>query len=117
MGNEVVITVEGLLWICGAIISIGGASAIISKWIAPVRTLKKDVDNKVGREEFETLKQSVETLRGYQLSDHKELQKVEVGIEKICKCTLAITDHELTGNSVDKLREAKDEMQDYLIQK
>ena len=117
MGDEVVITVEGLLWFCGAIITIGGAIAIISKWLAPVRELRKSVDDKVSRCEYEALKQEVETLKGYQISDHKELQKVETGIEKICKCTLAITDHELTGNSVDKLREAKDEMQDYLIQK
>lgn len=117
MESEVVITVEVLLWICGAIITIGGATAIIGKWFAPVRTLRKDVDDKVGREEFDRFKQSVETLKNYQITDHKELKKVEVGIEKICKCTLAITDHELTGNSVDKLREAKDEMQDYLIHK
>lgn len=117
MENEIVITVQGLLWVCGAIITIGGATAIISKWLTPVRVLRKDVDKKVDREEFDTLKREVELVKKYQISDHKELQKVETGIEKICKCTLAITDHELTGNSVDKLREAKDEMQDYLIQK
>lgn len=33
------------------------------------------------------------------------------------KALLAIIDHELNGNSVDKLREAKDELQSYLIDK
>ncbi len=101
MGNEIVITVEGFLWICGAVVLVGGAAAIIAKVFAP----------------FQKLKERVDALEKRFDGDHKELQKVEVGIEKICKCTLAITDHELTGNSVDKLREAKDEMQDYLIQK
>lgn len=101
MWNNVVITVEGLLWLCGAIALIGGAIALIAKFFAPFGDLKKRVA---------ALEQKFE-------GDHEELKKVETGIEKICKCTLAITDHELTGNSVDKLREAKDEMQDYLISK
>lgn len=117
MGSEVVITVEGLLWFCGAIITVGTAVTLIAKFVAPFRKMKKDIDGKVNRCEFEKLKQTVETLKNSQDKDHGKLEKVETGIEKICKCTLAITDHELTGNSVDKLREAKDEMQDYLIQK
>lgn len=108
MGNEIVITVETFLWFLGTITAIGAASAVISRWFAPFRKLKEEVN---------TLKNDLEGLKVYQNTDHAELKKVEVGIEKICKCTLAITDHELTGNSVDKLRAAKDEMQDYLIQK
>lgn len=108
MTNEIVITVETLLWILGVITAVGAASAVISGWFAPFRKLKGEV---------ESLKKEFDGLRNYQNCDHAELKKVEIGIEKICKCTLAITDHELTGNSVDKLRAAKDEMQDYLIQK
>lgn len=108
MANEIIITIEGILWACGAIAIVGGAIAIITRCFAPFRNL---------RTEFEALKKEFDGLKNYQNIDHAELKKVEVGIEKICKCTLAITDHELTGNSVDKLREAKDEMQDYLIQK
>lgn len=101
MWENVVITVEGLLWVCGAIVVIGSVIAMVVKCFAP----------------FNKLKARVDALEKKFDGDHKELEKVELGIEKICKCTLAITDHELTGNSVDKLREAKDEMQDYLIQK
>ncbi len=101
MGNEIVVTVEGVLWFCGAVGIIGGAITIIAKIFKP----------------FSDLKKRVTALEQNQVKDHKNLEKLETGIEKICKCTLAITDHELTGNSVDKLREAKDEMQNYLIQK
>lgn len=106
--NEITITANTLLWILGFIAAIGGASAVISKWFSPFQKLKSDVEG---------LKKDFEGLKNYQNTDHKALEKVELGIEKICKCTFAITDHELTGNSVDKLREAKDEMQEYLIQK
>lgn len=117
MSNEIIITVEGVLWFCGAIAIVGAAVAIIAKCFAPFQKMKAEVASKASVCELEALKKDVENLKNSQNIDHAELKKVEVGIEKICKCTLAITDHELTGNSVDKLREAKDEMQDYLIQK
>ena len=106
--DELTIFWKVLLAIAAGIVTIGGATAVISRWTSPYNTLKAEIDS---------LKAEVSTLKGYQNNDHKELQKVEIGIEKLCKCTLAITDHELTGNSVDKLRAAKDEMQDYLIEK
>ncbi len=117
MWNNVVITVEGLLWFCGAVAIIGGAIALIIKCFAPFQKMKSEVASKASACELEALKKDVESLKSHQNSDHAELKKVELGIEKLCKCTLAITDHELTGNSVDKLREAKDEMNNYLIHK
>lgn len=101
MANEIIITIEGLLWFCGAIAVIATAVGVVLKCVAP----------------FNDLKKRVAILEQKFTADHSELEKVELGIEKICKCTLAITDHELTGNSVDKLRAAKDEMQDFLISK
>ena len=108
MANELAITVKVLLWFLGFITALGGASAVILKFFSPLRKMKEDIAN---------LQKDFEGLKNYQNTDHAELKKVEIGIEKLCKCTLAITDHELTGNSVDKLREAKDEMNEYLISK
>ena len=96
------------LGILSAIVVIGGATAVIAKWTTPFKALKKEVAD---------MRTELDTLKRYQNGDHKELEKIELGTEKICKCVLAITDHELTGNSVDKLRQAKDEMQNFLIEK
>ena len=117
MWNNVVITVEGLLWFCGAVAIIGGAVALFMRCFAPFQKVKTEIASKASACDLEALKKDVESLKSYQNTDHAELKKLETGIEKICKCTLAITDHELTGNSVDKLRDARDDMQDYLIQK
>ena len=124
MGNEVVITVEGFLWFCGVIITLGAASAVIAKWVAPAKKLRKDVDGKVGRSEFEALKAEFEKLKTeferlkqYQDADHRELKKIETGNEKICHCLLAIMDHELDGNSKEHLKKAKHDMEAYLIEK
>lgn len=108
MANEIVITANSLLWFFGFIAALGAASAAVMKWFSPFRKMKDDIAK---------LKEDFKNLKSYQNTDHAELKKVEIGIEKLCKCTLAITDHELTGNSVDKLREAKDEMNNYLIHK
>lgn len=117
MNNGITITPEGVLFVLGAIITIGSAITVISRWLAPIKRLKTDVASKVNQTDFDELKKTVAELKGFQKTDHQELHKIEIGIEKTCKCVLAITDHELTGNSVDKLRAAKDEMQDYLITK
>ena len=118
MNNETIsITVNALLWILGAIITIGGATAVISRWIKPYKDLKKTVADKADKTELEEMKKELELLKGYQNTDHKELNTIEKGVEKICKCVLAITDHELTNNSIEKLKKAKDEMQDFLITK
>ena len=118
MEHEAMITTyETILWILGGIITIGGASAVIARWIAPFRKLKEEVKGKATAAELEMLEKRVNELLGSQCKDHDKLQDVETGNEKICKCVLAIINHELTGNSVDKMREARDEMQNYLIQK
>ncbi len=125
MGNEITISVDMLLWICGAIITIGGATAVISRWLAPYRSLKATVnDIKAEFNNLCDLKKQVADLRSdfdkfqrNQKSDHAEIETIETGIEKICKCMFALTDHELTGNSIERLRSAKDEMQEFLIEK
>lgn len=117
MDNGITITLEGVLFVLGAIITLGGAIAVISRWLAPVRNLKTQVANKADKTELEELKRQFAEIKSSQNTDHKELQKIETGVEKMCKCVFAITDHELTGNSVDRLKEAKEEMQNYLIHK
>lgn len=117
MDNEIIITVETLLKALGVIITLGGATAVISRWLSPFKALRQSVENKATKAEFNELKKQVDILASYQNGDHERLKSVETGNEKICKGILAIMDHELTGNSVDKLRKTKDELQNYLIEK
>lgn len=99
--EDVTISLSDVAWFLAFLVTLGGAIAVISRFFSPFKELKARVDK----------------LEAYQNTDHNTLKTLETGNEKICKCVLAITDHELTGNSVEKLRKAKDEMQDYLIEK
>lgn len=115
--EELNITLGDIIYFLGLIITVGGAQVVISRWLSPAKRLKQTVDDKVDKSAFNELKTKVEKLEQYQSIDHKELKVVELGNEKICKGILAIMDHELTGNSIEKLRKTKDELQDYLIEK
>lgn len=47
--------------------------------------------------------------------DHKRLQSGETAEKKLAKSVLAMMDHMITGNSIDKLKGARDELQAYII--
>lgn len=122
--ENIEITVKTLLVIFGAITTAGAAQAVFSRWLSPYKKLKEDVKDKVSKSEYEAQKAEFEALKvkfaqleRYQDIDHDRLKDLERGNEEICKCILALTDHELTGNGFDKLQKAKEEMQNYLIER
>lgn len=115
--ENVTISLGNVAWIFGFLVTVGAVIKMVHSWFKPFKKMKEDIDNKVDKSEFEKIKKELETLKDYQNEDHDRLKTLEKGNEAICKCILAITDHELTGNSVDKLQKAKEEMQNYLIEK
>lgn len=122
--EDIEITFKTLLVVASGIVTLGGAVAVFSRWLTPFKDLKQKVENKANKADLEALKREfdsktkeLEQLRSYQNIDHDRLKDLEKGNEVICKCMLALTDHELTGNSIDKLRAAKEEMQNYLIER
>lgn len=93
------------LAICGAIITVGGAGAIIAKWINKYKKPDKDRD--------ETMKRHQEMLD----NDNKRLKELEDSNKVIMKSLLALMSHELDGNHTTQLREARDDLQEYLIKR
>lgn len=47
--------------------------------------------------------------------DNRRLNALEDGNRVLCQGMLAMLNHEITGNSIDKLRTAQDKLQEYLI--
>lgn len=95
-----------LLGIAGALVTIGGATAVISKWISPFKNLVNRVDR---------LEERCEVLEKHENNFDESSQSLKTGIDFTCKCLLAIIDHELDGNNTDALKKIKDEMYDYII--
>lgn len=80
----------------------GGILSIAKNW----RDLRKPSDDLV-----KWRKDTDEKLK----RDDKRLISLEDGNRALCQGMLAMLNHEITGNSIDKLRKAQDDMQNYLI--
>ena len=50
-------------------------------------------------------------------SDNKRIASLEKGNKVVCRALIAMLSHEINGNSVDKLKDAMTELQDYLIER
>lgn len=106
--EEIISFVKVLLAIFTAIGVIGGGVAIIIKALSPFTdTVKKS--------EFKALEKRTELIEEYCKSDKARITHVEDFDRVLCRALFAILDHELTGNSVDKLNKAKSALQDYII--
>lgn len=49
--------------------------------------------------------------------NNKRMTEIEDSNQMILKCLLVIINHEITGNGIEKMKQARDELQDYLINK
>lgn len=95
------ITSDQILGLCGLITALYGIYKIIKEIKKPNEDLKAEVEN-----------------HGKMLqADNERLKDVEVSNKMILQCLLVIINHDITGNGIDKMKEARDELQDYLINK
>lgn len=93
------------LAICGSIITVGGAGAIIAKLITKYRKPDKDRD--------ETMKKHQEMLD----NDNKRLKELEEGNKVVMQSLLAIMSHLIDGNHTEELKKSKEMVQEYLIKR
>ena len=76
------------------------------------REEKKRKDAPVNELE-ETVKDHTEKLK----ADHERLTDLEKAMRILMRSQIAQLDHEISGNSIEKLRESRNEIQQYLIDK
>lgn len=48
-------------------------------------------------------------------TDNKRLKEIENSNRMILQCLLVIINHDITGNGIEKMKTARDELQEYLI--
>ena len=88
-----------LMWALGVIIAVGGAAAVVAKMFSPFRKVQAK------------LKKHDELLD----NDKRKLDEHEESMKLVLRAQMTLIDHELTGNSVDRLREVKNDINAYLI--
>jgi hypothetical protein len=93
--------IQTILAICGGVSIVGGAGAVIYKVIRPAVSVVK----------------RVEALEAKSVKDYTALIDLAEADRAICNALLAMLDHAIYGNHVEKLEAAKEKIKDYLIEK
>ncbi len=98
---EFTITSEQIMGLCAF------ATALFGVWKI-IKEVKKPSDD---------LKAEVEHHDKLLKDDNERLKDLEVSNKMILQCLLVIINHDITGNGIDKMKEARDELQEFLINK
>lgn len=96
---EFTITSAQIMGLCALITALWGTWKIVKEFRKPNDDLRNTVDNH---------QRLLET-------DNKRLKEIEDSNKMILQCLLVIINHDITGNGIDKMKTARDELQDYLI--
>lgn len=92
--------VQVFLSICGGVSIVGGAAAVIFKWITPVFRLNK----------------RVETLEEHDRRDYESLRRIAERDSLILEVLSTMLDSQISGNNVEELKKTKQKLTNYLAQ-
>lgn len=98
---EFTVTTTQIIWLCSFIGALWGLAKVIKEIRKPNEDLKKEV-----KEHSHKLKSDEERIKDIETSNHMILQSLFV-----------IINHDITGNGIDKLRNQRDELQEFLSNK
>ena len=95
------VTSEQIMWFCTFIAGLWGLWKIVKEIRKPNDELKNMV-----QKHAELLDKDNQRLKAYENSNRMILQ-----------CLLVIINHEITGNGIETMKEARDELQKFLVNK
>ena len=95
------VTSEQIIYICSFIASVWGIWKIVKEIRKPNDDLKAEVSKHTRLLD----------------NDNKRLKEYEESNRMILQCLLVIINHEITGNGIENLKRARDDLQEYLINK
>ena len=101
--NEIESFFVVLLAICSAVITVGGAVNLLINWNKQSRVTKHE----------DTLQDHERRIKVLEDKTNEQDNFIKV----LCNSILALVSHEINGNSIDKLKEAQKDLQDFLINK
>ena len=108
-----------LLAFCAAIITISGAIGAIIKWVNKAKEPNIKLLSRLDEHDQLLIRHETEICKIYDKLniDDETIEDIEEGNRVTQKALLAIIDQLLTGNNTDNLKEVKEELQQFLINK
>lgn len=98
---EYTVSVSQIVGLCGVITAFWGVYKIYAEIMKPNKELKK----------------KVELHEQFLNNDKRQIQEIQDSNKIMCKCMLVLINHEITGNGIDKMKNMRDELQEFLIEK
>lgn len=92
--------IQLFLSVCGGVSIVGGAAAVIFKWITPAFQLNK----------------RVETLEEHDRRDYESLRRIAERDSLILEVLSTMLDSQISGNNVEELKKTKQKLTNYLAQ-
>lgn len=93
--------IQTFLAICGGVSIIGGAGAVIHKWISPAIKLNE----------------RVEVLEKHDKRDFEAIREIAERDSLILETLLTMLDSQITGNNIEQLKKTRGKLISYLAQK
>ena len=92
--------IQSFLAICGGVSIIGGAAAVVFKWITPAFRLNK----------------RVEILEDHDRRDFETLKRIADRDSMILEVLSTMLDSQISGNNAEELKKTKKKLTEYLAQ-
>lgn len=98
---DIMETVQTILAICGGISVVGGAAAVIHKWISPAIKLSD----------------RVATLEQHDKRDYEAMQEIKERDSLIMETLVTMLNNQISGRNEEQLKKTRDKLISYLAQK
>ena len=108
-----------VLAICGAIVTISAAIGVIAKALDKARAPEKEQNERLDAHEkrLNALDEIIIKFREYFDNDDRRFKEIEKSNKITQSALLALLKHSINGNDTESLKEARKNLEEYLIEK
>ena len=108
-----------VLGICGAIVTISAAIGVIAKALDKARAPEKEQNDRLDAHEkrLNALDDIIVKFREYFDNDDRRFKEIEKSNKITQSALLALLKHSINGNDTESLKEARKNLEEYLIEK
>lgn len=110
VGEIVTLLIGGILALAGAISTIGGAIEKIAKGVRAAKAPEQ-----AQNEEIKEIKDRLDKLEAKVRKDEGQIEDGKDCNRVLTKGMLALLEHGINGNNIDQMRDAKSDVEAYLI--
>ena len=110
VGEIVTLLIGGILALAGAVSTIGGAIEKIAKAVRVAKAPEKKQNDEISE-----IKERLDKLESKLKKDESQIEASKECNRVLTKGMLALLEHGINGNNIDQMRDAKNDVEAYLI--